>query len=174
MNTSSSAEEAFQSRSLAFAVETRRDAMILRALLEVEAGTKDKRFFAAEGSISLASLARNILIQESIPTMVVADGGSTNPESVRNEQLCAIESLAPAAPFDSFVFSPSLDAIVSEASAQQYNDAAQQSPDQARSLKAPDPTTLRALHNHPQIKSFLARVADLQANWAAACADHDL
>jgi hypothetical protein len=176
MSTPPNAKNASQLGPVALAVEGPRDATILRALLGVDAGTKDTRFFAAQGSTSLASLARNILIQEGIPTMVVADAGSTPPERVRSEQLSAIESVAPAAPFGAFVFSPSLDAVVSEAIAQQRDTAAppSESPDWARSGQSLDPKTLRALRNHPQIKSFIASLADLQANWAAGCADHDL
>jgi hypothetical protein len=176
MSTPTNAKNASQPGPVALAVEGPRDATILRALLGVGTGTQDTRFFAAQGSISLASLARNILIQEGIPTMVVTDGGLTPPERVRSEQLSAIESVAPAAPFGAFVFSPSLDAIVSEAIAQQRDTAAPtpQSADPARPEQSLDPKTLLALRNHPQIKAFIESVADLQANRAAPYADHDL
>jgi hypothetical protein len=127
---------------ITFVVETPRDAAILRGLLD-KSQLQGSRFFGAQGQISLASLARNILVQEGVPVMVIADAGAAPPEQVLSVHLWAIESVEPPAPFSVFVFSPSLDCVAAEAT-----------------------TAVDALRKHPQVRSFMRSLAQLQSNCA--------
>lgn len=151
---------------IAVVVEGKADAAILRSLLTGDSTNQTAHFFAAQGKLSLASLGRNILVHEGVPVMVVADADAGRAESVRSQQLSALESIAPSARFGAFVFSPDLETVVVDAVERpgaSPNGNAQYSSDQlAELLRSLPPAKLTLLRNHPQVKSFLDSVKRLQ------------
>jgi hypothetical protein len=153
---------------ITFVVETPRDAAILRGLLD-KSQLQGSRFFGAQGQISLASLARNILVQEGVPVMVITDAGAAPGEQVLSENLWAIESVEPPAPFSVFVFSPSLDCVAAEATGQLDRDSSaldHKASAPPGAPERPDSTTVDALRKHPQVRSFMRSLAQLQSNCA--------
>jgi hypothetical protein len=144
---------------ITFVVERPLNAAILRSVLNKNE-LENSRFFGAQGYISLASLARNILVKEGVPVLVIADSDAVPPEQVRDENIDAIESLAPVAPFGVAVFSPSLTAVVTEATGRSVHE-----PPVGTDLF--DPIAVAALRKHPQVQSFLNNLARLKSKCAS-------
>lgn len=94
-------------------VEDRRHAAVLRPVLEGEC-PQPLRFFAADGKMSVTSLARNILVHEPSCVVVVLDANGIDPLAIQREQAAALESIAPSTRYRILVFTPSLDHIVKE------------------------------------------------------------
>ncbi len=63
--------------TLTLVVEGPSDAEFVRAVLGKEL-TKQTRFFIGRGKMSLASLGRNILVDQGGPVLVVMDADTTN------------------------------------------------------------------------------------------------
>lgn len=147
---------------ITFVVEGRRDAAILRSFLN-KGDLRDARFFGAQGYTSLASLARNILVKEGVPVLVVADADAVPPEQVRDENMSAIKSIAPVAPFGVAVFSPSLEAVATEAT-EATSRSVHELPADTGLL---DPIAVAALRKHPQVQAFLNSLARLKSKCAA-------
>jgi hypothetical protein len=122
-----------------------------------------KMFFGAQGYTSLASLARNILVKEGVPVLVVADADAVPPEQVRDENMSAIKSIAPVAPFGVAVFSPSLEAVATEAT-EATSRSVHELPADTGLL---DPIAVAALRKHPQVQAFLNSLARLKSKCAA-------
>ena len=102
--------------TLTFVVEGRQDAAALRHLLGDEA---DKaRFFAAGGRTSLVTVARNVVVHEGTPVMVVKDADTRDIGRMQEDRTIlrvALRHVAPGALTDVFEFVPELEAIFFEA-----------------------------------------------------------
>jgi hypothetical protein len=93
------------------------DAAILRALLS-KAQKESMRFYSAGGRVSRASLARNLLVHEGSPVLVVMDADTHNPshaEELQDMTKVAMRTIAPSVPCDTFAFIPTIEAIFFEA-----------------------------------------------------------
>ncbi|WP_432380673.1 hypothetical protein [Duganella sp. P38] len=104
--------------ALIFVVEGANDAMLLRKVLQLCIPGLSSRFFAAQGKMMLASVARNIAAELGSPIMVVGDTDSPDQveaQRFRNDQLEALSMLLPPNLVDAFAFSPDLDHVVAEA-----------------------------------------------------------
>jgi hypothetical protein len=97
-------------------VEGPTDASILRALLS-KAQKAKMRFYSAGGRISLASVARNLLVHEGTPVLVVMDADTHNlghAEELQDMTKLAMRTVAPSVPSDTFAFIPTIEAIFFE------------------------------------------------------------
>lgn len=131
---------------------------LLRCLL---AGTplQKARYFAGQQRLAVTTLARNIMLQEGIPVMVVLDANDEDPVELEQLQLRLLSTPAFGVPFSTFVFVPSLRAVAQDvaASTPQHLEAL------SSLLNDPDVRTLPhelvvALRHHPQIKAFMNRI----------------
>jgi hypothetical protein len=98
-----------------FVVEGETDAAVLRKLLPKS--FTNVRFFAAGGRMSLASLARNLLIHEGAPVMVVADGGTLDADRLQEDRAnlqLALRNVAPGGRFGVFLFVPEIEVLFFE------------------------------------------------------------
>lgn len=105
--------------ALSVVVEGRRDADLLRSLLSKE-DLDGVRFFAAQGRISLSSVARNILVHEGCPVMVVMDADTLNRETAEENRRMVramIRHISAEVPIDVFSFVPEIDVVFFEAPA---------------------------------------------------------
>lgn len=132
---------------LTIVVEGRHDAKVLRGLLS-ESQLKEIRFFAAQGQMSVPSLARNILVFEGTFVLVVVDADGGEVPRVQNEITTLLAFIASPMQFSVFVFEPSLEAIIGNVGIEKN---AALSEEQKRQLRL-----------SPQIKSFLERLTQLQ------------
>ena len=128
-------------------VEGLSDVQILRSLLN-ERQLKDARFFAAQGNLSVASLARNILVHEATPVVVVVDSDGADAAQVQSEQSSALASISPASRYSVFAFDPSLHEVMIDAGVAPNDPISEE-------MKC-------ELRRHPQIDTFLKRLAQLQ------------
>lgn len=98
-----------------FVVEGERDAAILRKLLPESLSTA--RFFAARGRASIATVARNLLVHENGPVMLVADGDTHDADRLREDRAnlqLALRNVAPAGRFGIFLFVPEIEVLFFE------------------------------------------------------------
>lgn len=93
------------------------DAQLLRSFLP-ERQLKHFRFFAGQGRLSLTSLARNILVEEGVPVLIVMDAETyshANAEESRSLTMAALRSASPTGLFDVFTFIPEIEVVLFEA-----------------------------------------------------------
>lgn len=100
------------------------DIHLLRKILahEPNGGT---RFFGGQGKMSLVSLARNVIVSEGGPVLLVMDADTRNPNLIRENQSMVVSALAgPASQgtflptpgvFKVFVFVPEIEIVLFEA-----------------------------------------------------------
>ena len=103
--------------NLSIVVEGRDDAELLRNVLPTDELTA-VRFFAAGGRISLSTVARNILVHEGTPVLLVMDADTLNPDSAeeaRQYTKAMISHVANQVPADVFSFMPEIEVIFFEA-----------------------------------------------------------
>lgn len=108
---------------LTIVVEGLSDAEAIRAMLGKEKASRT-RFFAGHGKISLASLARNVVVHEGGPVLTVIDADTTS-ERLIGEQVADLRSaIASAISYEDasrfvgvFAFVPELEVIFFEAPA---------------------------------------------------------
>jgi hypothetical protein len=98
-------------------VEERLDAVLLNRVIQRALSIK-ARFFTGDGLISLASLARNILVHDGGPVFVVMDAETTNGDMVA--EACAMTRMALGHvssddAFDVHAFVPQLEVVFFEA-----------------------------------------------------------
>jgi hypothetical protein len=103
--------------TLSIVVEGPTDAELLRKILPKKdlAGT---RFFAAQGRISLSTVARNIVVHEGSPTLVVMDADQARPSAAEEARLHAkavIQHVSGHVPVDVFAFAPMIEIVFFEA-----------------------------------------------------------
>jgi hypothetical protein len=104
---------------LTIVVEAKSDADLLRLLLGKELASRT-RFFAGQGKISLASLARNIFVHEGGPVLVVRDADTTNPQLVEEQKgftRLALARVASPEDYDVFYFVPEIEVVFFESHA---------------------------------------------------------
>lgn len=134
------------SPSVTIVVEGQRDAQVLRGLLD-DSQLKRTRFFAAQGNLSVGSLARNILVHEGSSVVVVVDADGA-PGKVESEQSSALGSVAPIERYSIVVFEPSLTGIMASVGLVP-NEVI--SDEQKHMLRA-----------HPQVDNFLKKLAHFE------------
>jgi hypothetical protein len=83
--------------SLYVVVEGPMDAHLIRAILGKDL-TEKLRFFAAGGGVSLATLARNILVHEGGPVLLVMDSNTRNQHLVDEQKSMAFIATSGVAP----------------------------------------------------------------------------
>jgi hypothetical protein len=104
-------------RMLAIVVEGRSDAEIIRAILGKEVA-KHVRFFTGQGKTSLASVGRNILVDEGGPILVVMDSDTTNQRMAdenKGMMRLALSRFAAPEDYDAFQFVPCIEVVFFEA-----------------------------------------------------------
>ncbi len=124
-------------------VEGRRDVDVLRSLLS-ESQLKAFRFFAAQGKLSVISLARNILAHEATSVVVVVDSDGVNAAKVQSDHIGALESVAPPERYSVFAFDPSLDKILNDVGLVPNEPI----PEEKK----------KKLRSHPQVQTFVKRL----------------
>ncbi|MGV7207580.1 hypothetical protein ACLB1G_06980 [Oxalobacteraceae bacterium A2-2] len=131
---------------------------LLRCLLD---GTplQKARYFAGQQRLAVTTLARNILLQEGIPVMVVLDANDDDPVELEQLQLRLLSTPAFGVPYSTFVFIPSLRAVAQEVAAAtpQHHEAL------SSLLNNPGVRTLPhelvvSLRQHPQIRAFMNKI----------------
>jgi hypothetical protein len=166
--------------TLTVVVEGNADAVILKHLLAAE--DMHLRFFAANGRLSLASVARNILIHDAGNVMVVGDADTHDDDRVREDRATirlALRHVAPEQNFDVFLFLPELEAIffevpsvlrasgVAQATPQREPKRALQALIGGREIRqwaaALTPESWADLRQGPQASQFLQKARDLAA-----------
>ena len=104
-------------REMTIVVEGITDVVFMRALCG-QLGLKKTRFFSGDGQISLATLARNILVHEGGPVLVIMDADTTDAdqaEESRSLTKFVIQQLAHPSDFEVHAFVPALEVIYFEA-----------------------------------------------------------
>ncbi len=97
--------------------EERADVIVLRLLLERALRTEPD-FYSGRGQMTLGKLARNILVHEGGPVLVVMDTHTTHPERAQEDRgmtRFAISQLADESTFDVHAFVPEMEVIFFEA-----------------------------------------------------------
>ena len=97
-------------------VEDRLDAKLLRKYLPKIEGLTP-RYYASAGKVSLATMARNLLVHEEGSVLVVMDTDSLNPQMAQQERLLTLATLrlvADVTRFDAFAFCPEHEVIFFE------------------------------------------------------------
>lgn len=100
---------------LSFVVEGEHDAAVLRKLLPKSLA--DARFFAAGGRSSVATVARNLLVHENGPVMLVADADTHDADRLRQDRAnlqLALRNVAPTSRFGVFLFVPEIEVLFFE------------------------------------------------------------
>ena len=103
---------------LSIVVEGRKDAEILRKVLPPD-DLRAVRFFAAQGRISLSTIARNILVHEGGPVLVVLDSDTLNSDAAdenRQNTKAMISHVAGPVALEVFSFLPEIEIMFFEAS----------------------------------------------------------
>jgi hypothetical protein len=103
-------------RKVSIVVEGRTDAQLLRKILLKEE-LADIRFFAAQGRISLSTVARNIVVHEGCPVFVVMDADTLDEaaaEEARLDTLATIRYVAGTISIDAFAFVPEIEVVFFE------------------------------------------------------------
>jgi hypothetical protein len=83
--------------SLSIVVEDATDAHLIRALVGTDLA-RNLRFFATAGSVSLATVGRNILVHEGGPVLLVMDANTRNQQLVDELQSLAYIATSGVAP----------------------------------------------------------------------------
>jgi hypothetical protein len=102
---------------LTIVVEGHSDVELVRALLGEELATR-VRFFVGQGKLSLASLARNILVDDGGPVLVVMDADTTNQQKADEEKgmvRLALSRVASPSDYGVFLFTPAIEVVLFEA-----------------------------------------------------------
>jgi hypothetical protein len=98
-------------------VEGRSDVILLRGLLG-DLTNCSFRYYAGEGKVSLASLARNILVHEGGPLLIVMDADTLSPSKAEEESAMVrilLRRFSAASDSDVVAFLPTLEVIFFEA-----------------------------------------------------------
>lgn len=150
--------------SLIFVVEGKNDAILLREVLQLCMPHVSSRFFAAQGKMMLASVARNIAADLRSPVMIIGDTDSLDKAETlrfRNDHLRALSTLLPPNMIDAFAFSPDLDTVLAEATQIEIKGLKRDKlPALQRAIGKTSESQLRA---HPQLEPFLQAVESLWA-----------
>ncbi|MYM32816.1 hypothetical protein GTP38_00430 [Duganella sp. FT94W] len=150
--------------SLIFVVEGKNDAILLRKVLQLCMPHVSSRFFAAQGKIMLASVARNIAADLRSPVMIIGDTDSLDKAEVRhfrNDHIKALSTLLPSNMIDAFAFSPDLDTVIAEATQIEIKGLKR---DKVQALQqAIGKASESQLGADPQLESFLQAVESLWA-----------
>ena len=123
-------------------VEGRSDAVILRKLLGEKIPTPF-RFFASQGRMSLTSLARNVLVHEPDPVVIILDADTATASKAESEQANALESMYPSTRYRVFAFTPSLDKVIEDVVRKEFSES-----------NIP-PEKLEQIRAHPQVQRLL-------------------
>src|SRR4051812_25107701 len=103
--------------SLTLVVERKTDVLIIRTLLHNELKT-GMRFFAGQGRESLVTLARNLLVHEGDPVLLVMDVANAELQS-RNELVMEVmrvlSTVGAPGMFQVFTFIPEIEIVFFEA-----------------------------------------------------------
>lgn len=102
---------------LIIVVEGKTDVLILRVLLHNEL-TNGMRFFAGQGRESLVTLARNLLVHEGEPVLLVMDIATAEVQSrdeMVAETLRALSTVGAPSMFQVFTFVPEIEIVFFEA-----------------------------------------------------------
>ena len=103
--------------TLSVVVEGRADADLLRKVLPRE-DLAGLRFFAAQGRISLSTVARNILVHEGESVLVVMDSDTLNRDAAEESRQivkATISHVAAHVPLEVFAFVPGMEVMFFEA-----------------------------------------------------------
>lgn len=103
--------------ALCFVVEDRTDAELLRNVLPKD-DLENVRFFAGQGRMSLATVARNIVVHDGDSVLVVKDADTLDPkaaEQARQLTKAVISHVAGDLPFEVFSFVPEIEVVFFEA-----------------------------------------------------------
>lgn len=103
--------------TLSVVVEGRTDADLLRKVLPRE-DLAGLRFFAAQGRISLSTVARNILVHEGESVLVVMDADTLNRDAAEESRQivkAAVSHVAAHVPLEVFSFVPEIEVVFFEA-----------------------------------------------------------
>ena len=95
------------SEGLIIVAEGIEDVHLIRTILANEL-TADMRFFAGQGRMSLTSLARNLLVHEGGPVLVVMDADTLNPRLRQEQQSLVMVAMSSFVKPGSSPFSSSL------------------------------------------------------------------
>jgi|SRR5882724_1149713 len=100
------------------------DTRLIRKLIAHEL-TSDMKFYASQGRLSLLSLARNLIVHEGGPVLLVMDADSTNPHVRRELEAMTIAAISGAGGdgtllpnqrlFNVFMFVPEIEVVFFEA-----------------------------------------------------------
>jgi hypothetical protein len=171
--------------SLFVVVEGPSDARAIRGILGGDLAAK-LRLFAAGGGMSRATLARNLLVHEGGPILVVMDADTTNPQLVDEQKSMAFLAISSVAPpsvtglrdwVKVFAFVPEMEVIFFEAPAALEAMVGKRVSEEKlqRGLLAPKATLLKLLADcnikyetftaniNPQVASILASGAQAHA-----------
>ena len=105
------------SGDLSIVVNGRPEAVLLDRLLDVTRSL-EARFYAAEGNTALVTMARNILVHEGGPVLVVHDAATLDARQAAEKVALssfAISSVAAAETFAVFAFVPQVEVMLFEA-----------------------------------------------------------
>lgn len=104
---------------LSVVINGRAEAVLLDRLLDVTRSL-EARFFAADGNTALVTMARNILVHEGGPVLVVHDAATADPGQAAEKVALssfAISSVAGEDTFAVFAFVPQVEAMLFDAPA---------------------------------------------------------
>jgi hypothetical protein len=99
-------------------VEGKTDALILRTILSRDL-TAGMRFFAGQGRESLVTLARNLLVHEGVPVLLVMDVAAAEQQSrdqMVAETMRALSTVGAPGMFQVFTFMPEIEIVFFETS----------------------------------------------------------
>jgi hypothetical protein len=101
--------------SLTVVVEGKTDALIIKHLLLPT--ISNLRFFAANGTLSTVSVARNILVHDAANVLIVADADTRDIHRAKEDMATmrlALRNVAPDQAFDVFLFLPQIESVFFE------------------------------------------------------------
>lgn len=150
--------------TIVFAVDKTSDANILRSLLKQCVPELDMSFYAAQGKLGLASLARNLAVDLRCAVMIIGDTGTPDPDSAETFKTlhrALMKHLLPKELVGVFAFSPSLEQVISAALGIDFENSTTQ--DRPSVIEA----ALFQSHEieltaHPQIAQFIQAVVKLR------------
>jgi hypothetical protein len=162
------------SRNLLIVVEGQTDASIIRAILGDELKSKT-RFFSGQGRMALPTIARNLLVHEGGPVVIVMDSDTLNPaqsESAQAMAKYAMESVAPTELFRVFMFVPEIEVIFFEAPLALERILGKPAPAEAiqEGLLVPKQTLDRLLKEAGDQKGYIALVSNIDPETASELA----
>ena len=148
-----------------FVAEKISDATLLRSLLSISIPKLDMEFYAAQGKLGLASLAGNIAVDLRCAMMIIGDSDRLAPDEAElfeGQHRVLIEHLLPSELVGVFLFTPSLEQVISDTLEIDVKDAIT-----ADRLSMIEAALLESneveLTAHPQLAAFLRAVLKLRA-----------